>query len=886
MSIKKWFLFVFIKISFISSYSQQISGVVLDNFGKAIPKATILIKKTKGTYAISEFFLTNEEGAFTCILKKEYKNIIYIEANALNYKKTVDSIVTPIADKKFLFNFMLTPKVTELDEVIIAERKKFEIKKDTVVFNPEAYKDGTERKVEDLLKKLPGVEVTGDGRIKYRGKDVEAVQLDGDDLFGANYTMGTKNITVDIVEQIEAIEHYSKNPLLKGIENSDNVALNLKLKKGKVDYSGTADAGYGYGNKPYYDMSSTILGVAKKIKSFGVFSFNTIGLNKTPFDYFSGALSVEDIANSNLYSTKIINPSPINSILGSARIRINKEWSGNYNVIYRLSPRLKMKSNIYYIKDEFLRQELYQNQYNTGEELIRYSDRTSIIKTPQNKRLDLKLTYNVSEKSLVEFDTSVGEEVITSQNHLTKNLETTATTQLKTNDFFWKNILQVTNKLGTSQALQFKSVYARNNVPQKFNTFGNFLSEEGSTNLYSQFSENRKESLQNHLILLGKKNKIKYALTLGMEHNDTPFQSSLLENEINLPEFQNDFTYKKTNYYTLYSLAYKNKVWELEPSLTLNYIYQHIEDHLNTIQNTDKHIYNIEPSLNTVYHINTISKLRFFGEYKQNTPKENFLFTNSIVTNNRSLRKNVTSLNVEKLQKYTISYRINDLQKNIETNLAINHTNRKNIYLSNIEVNPNYTSITYFQSPVTVIDWHMTASIARYIRFLKTTVKHTSQYSISNFKNIVNQSELRDAQSRNYSGGLFAKTAFRIPVNFENNITYNVSSYFITTEQLKNTNSSITNTFKTIIKPNKNWMFTLFYYYFRPNLKNNQDFSFLDFSIQYRPKKIKWISGRLLGKNLLDNRVFQQVENSDYFTTVFQSNLIPRYFMFSLDINF
>lgn len=885
MFIKAYLLFFLIVLCVVSVQAQQINGSIKNTFNKEIPRANLLIKKELGSASISEFFTADETGEFSFTLKKEYKNVIYILANVLNYEKAIDSIVAPKIDHIYTFNFTLFPKITALDEVVIAERKRFEIKEDTVVFNPEAYTDGTERKVEDLIKKLPGMEVSEDGTIKYRGKEVLELQLDGDDLFGANYAIAIKNISSDMVEQVEAIDHYSKNPLLKGIENSDNVAVNLKLKKGKVDYSGTADIGYGYGNKPYYNIASTVLGIAKKMKSFGVLSFNTIGLNKTSFDYFSNTSTIEDIANEDLYSKKKIDQTPINSVLGSGRTRVNKEWSVNYNAIYRVSPKLSMKSNIFYVKDEFFRREVYQNEYKIGNEIISYADQTDITKVPENKRLDLKLTYNLSKKSLVELETSISDEQIVADNKLTRNLETTAATTLQSDDFFWKNKLTATAKLRPSLVMQFTSLYARNNAPQEFDIIGNFLSDEDIVNTYDQLSEFRKESFQNHFKVLGKRNNFKYTLTTGLHHYESPFQSSLLENKETVLGFKNDLLYQNTTYFSKFLLAYVRKKVEVESSLGMQYVSQRLEDNLDNAESKAKQDFYPKPYIRATYQLNPVTKVGFTGEYTQKTPQENFLFVNKVVTGNRSVNNNVLSLHLEEEQKYTASYKLNDLFKNIETNFYINYKIRKNVLLSNIEINPNFVSTTYFRSPVAIDDWFFIGSVKRYVRFLRTTIKLSSRYSISNFKNTINQSEIRDGKSKSYYGNIFAKTAFRIPINFENNISYTISSFDIV-GGADNTNYTLTNTFKTIVKPNKNWIFTLFHYYFKPNTENSQDFSFLDFSVRYRPSKIKWISGRFIGRNLLDNRIFEQIENSDFSTTVYQSNLISRYFMLSLDMSF
>ncbi|WP_109302533.1 TonB-dependent receptor [Aquimarina sp. AU474] len=882
----KQYISYFFFVLFVSvSFAQRLEGTVKDNFGVPLPRANVIIKTSRNNSRISEFFIANDQGKFSYLLKKKYDTTIFLEVNVLNFEKTIDSINSPNEGNTYNIDFVIFPKITQLEEVIIAERKKFSVKKDTVIFNPEAYKDGTERKVEDLLKKLPGIEVAENGKIKYRGKIVEVVQLDGDDLFGHNYSIGTKNISINMVDQIEAIENYSKNPLLKGIENSDNVALNLKLKKGKIDYSGTSDFGYGYGDKPYYDIATNILGIAKSFKSFGIFSFNNIGVNHSPFDYFSNSTTLEDIENVDLYAENIINDTPLSSVLSNSRTRLNNEWFGSYNFIYKISPTFSIKSNVYYLKDEFFRQELYENDFLIGSERINYSDRTEIIKKPENKRLDIKLTYNVSKKSLLEIESSISKEAVSSSNDFTRNLESNFDTKLKTDDFFWRNKIEFTNKLNQKTALQFKSLYSRNNTPQEFNTIGNFFSNEDVVNSYVQFSEYRKEVFQNHLILLGKRKNIKYAFTGGVDYFINPFRSSVVENEIRVSDFRNEFDYKKTNYFSQFSLFYIKKKWTIEPSLGVNYISQRLENNMSDIEVLKKNVFFPIPALKVVHRFNSVSTLRFSGSYEQKTPEESFLFRNEIITNNRSVRRNVVSLDLEKLQKYSLGYRMNDLFKNIDLNLLGGYTNRRNTYLSNINVNPNFTGITYFQSPINLEDYFVVFSIERYIRFIRTTFKHSSQYSVANFKNVVNQSELRNGKSQNYNGSIFAKTAFGIPLNFENKITYTVNTYEIV-GQSNNTNYSIKNALKAIVKPNKKWLFTITYDYFKPDTTRNEDFSFLDFEIKYKPEKIKWISGRFVGKNLLDNRVFQQIQNSDFSTTVYQSNLIPRYFMLSLDVSF
>ena len=268
------------------SFSQTLKGKVQNTLKEPI-SANILIKNSENKNLISEFFKTDDNGDFTAVLEENYTKI-YFEITAMGYEKIADSIISPSKNRTYNLNYILNEKITELQEVIVSQ-EKFEIEGDTVSFNPRSYKDGTERKVEDLIKKLPGMEVEENGSIKYRGKKVTSVQLEGDDLFGYNYAMGTRNISVDMVEQVQAIDNYSANSLLKGIENSEEVSINLKLKKGKLDISGDEKIGSGVDDNidPRNNIHLNLLGVSKKYKSFNSISYNNIGFNYSSEDYFS-----------------------------------------------------------------------------------------------------------------------------------------------------------------------------------------------------------------------------------------------------------------------------------------------------------------------------------------------------------------------------------------------------------------------------------------------------------------------------------------------------------------------------------------------------------------------------------------------------------------------
>lgn len=857
------------------SFSQTLKGKVQNTLKEPI-SANILIKNSENKNLISEFFKTDDNGDFTAVLEENYTKI-YFEITAMGYEKIADSIISPSKNRTYNLNYILNEKITELQEVIVSQ-EKFEIEGDTVSFNPRSYKDGTERKVEDLIKKLPGMEVEENGSIKYRGKKVTSVQLEGDDLFGYNYAMGTRNISVDMVEQVQAIDNYSANPLLKGIENSEEVAINLKLKKGKLDISGNGNLGSGFDNNidPRNDLNFNLLGISKKYKSFSSISYNNVGLNNSAEDYFSMSASLEDIQNEDFYAKKIIPENIFMSNFDTQRANINNQLAVSNNLIYRFSQKLSLKANISFLNDKITFLENNNTFFNT--ENINYNDQSETIKKPINKQLGFKLTYNTSKVSLLEIETAIQSEKINTSNSIVQNNNTFFNTSLKTENIFWNNKIQYTYKISNNKALQYISNFSINAIPQELNIYPISFSFNGNL----QKSEFEKKYYSNKFVLLGNSKKNKYVFTLGSVFENNPFNSNLFENNSSInPDFINQFNYKKATLFSEFGTTYALENWKFQPTLRISSINQ---TYKNDLESTNKTMQSfiVIPSLNISYSLSGNSTFKLTGSYEEKTPNEEYLFTNLIAQNNRFIRRNILDLNLQQNQNYILSYRYNNLFTAFSTNLSLIYNNNKNTYLSSIEIQDNFTISTFFQSPTNIENYSLNFGIEKYVNFLNSNIKHVSNYGINNYKNVVNQSDLRNNQSRNYNAYFFITTVFNFPINFQNKFNYS-NINFISDNQNSNTNISFNNNLKMLIKPNNKFLFTISYDYFKPNTKLNEDFTFLDFEIKYKPKKMRFIEFWLTGKNLLNNTFFSQTENTDFQNTTYQSSLMPSHFLLTLD---
>lgn len=875
---KNYFSFFFVLIP-LFYFGQTISGTIKDIDGNNIPFSNILIKENSNPSSIIEF--TNaRNGKFSIVLKKEYETVL-VELVAVGFYNETFIIEKPFKDKSYNIEFVLQKdKTTVLKEVIItSDKRPYSIKKDTLTYNIEKYKDGTERKIQDVLKKLPGIEVNEkSGEIKYKGKSVETVTLDGDNLFGYNYSLGTKNINIDMLEQVQAIENYSDNPLLKDIEGGEKVSINLKLKKGKTDYSGTLDFGLGINEetKLLNNTNASILGISKNYKSFGILSFNNIGINHTPFDYFSGNKSAEQFKEKDLITHKVISESLFSTIIDDERANINNMLFSNYNSIFKLSKRFSVKTNLYYLNDNINYNQIATNENSFNNEAFSTIDNFKTNKKPQFYRGDIELKYNSSKNSLVEYRAKFNYEEINTNSSITANTVSNYNSKLLSKNILLNQKIIFTNKLNKNQALQFQLNHSLNNIPQNLD-----LNLLGTINTNNQKSTFKKHYLDFMTNLLGTKNQSKYSIIVGSTYDITLYNS--INNLSSSSNNTNLIKYTKKSVYNLGSINFTLKKWSFIPSYSIKYLNQILNDRELQEKNKGKNIL-FEPSLLLRYKINNKSFVSSKVSLTQNPFSEENIFKNPVFINNRIKINNTPSLEIQENKSISFNYYNNNLYKNFFLSIGINYQENNGNYFSDFIINENETIINNFYLNEKNNNIGFNLSTEKFIRFLSTTFKLISSYSKTKYKNIINLSELRDNTSNIISNEFSIKTAFNTKINFENNATI---SYFSnkTTNSSDINNSSFTNSLKLKYRHSENLFSVISGDYFTPNTNNKaNNYLFLDFSIVYKPTNKKY-EFNLIGKNLLNNTSFSQTQISDFSRNTLQNNLISRYVFVNFTYN-
>jgi hypothetical protein len=232
------------------SYGQiKLEGAVRDSLNTPFELANV-IAINQETSALESYSITDEQGRYKLKLAKNgsYK----VQISYLGMKTLEEILLTKESD---LTKDYILRADNVLDEVELIFEMPVTIKGDTLIYNADSFKNGTERKLEDVLEKLPGVEINEDGQIEVEGKVVNKLMVNGKDFFDGDTKLAIKNIPSKAVDKIEVLRNYSEVGQLRGVgNNQDNVALNIKLKEGKENFwfgNVTAGAGTSPDNELY-----------------------------------------------------------------------------------------------------------------------------------------------------------------------------------------------------------------------------------------------------------------------------------------------------------------------------------------------------------------------------------------------------------------------------------------------------------------------------------------------------------------------------------------------------------------------------------------------------------------------------------------------------------
>ncbi|MFY0689201.1 MAG: TonB-dependent receptor [Cyclobacteriaceae bacterium] len=260
------YLILFLNLVAFTGYGQspvKFTGFVKDSIGNAVELANVVaIDQETGAYAsfgvtdyLGRFVLKIEEGK-TYSLKITFVGFEDYQEN-IKGRQNLSSPVT----------ITLKPNLTELAALEIVDEFPVMISGDTISYLADAFTDGTERKLEDILEDLPGFEVDDEGGVRVQGKQVEKIMVEGKEFFDGDTKLATQNIPANAVDRVQVLRNQNDISPMNGLNDSDDrIALNITLEEGKKNMLfGDLEAGYGldkryfgHANLFYYNPKTTL----------------------------------------------------------------------------------------------------------------------------------------------------------------------------------------------------------------------------------------------------------------------------------------------------------------------------------------------------------------------------------------------------------------------------------------------------------------------------------------------------------------------------------------------------------------------------------------------------------------------------------------------------
>ncbi len=354
----------------LSVYGQTvITGVVTDSEDKQ-PMTGVVITLIDTDEEVVTYSITNKEGAFNLKTDSELTSF-KLQARLLGYENHVRTVENKSQN---LYIEMSFGEIV-LREVEVKSQAMWS-REDTLVYSVDAFKSAGDKNIGDLLKKLPGVEVSESGGIKYQGESINKFYIEGLDLLERRYGIATNNVPVDAVQNVEIIENHQPVRAIKDDVFSDRAAVNLKLKKDKLSRPvGTVSIGAGYAEEPVWLAEAFAMSAGAKQQFIAMYKTNNsakdIASELNAQTLSSGSLEdVSGFSQRTLLNSHSFRSPP----LEKKRHLFNNSHIGSVNSLWKTGEHSQFRLNLQYLHDVSEENSTRNSEYFLPEGTLRISE--------------------------------------------------------------------------------------------------------------------------------------------------------------------------------------------------------------------------------------------------------------------------------------------------------------------------------------------------------------------------------------------------------------------------------------------------------------------------------------------------------------------------------
>ena len=864
------------------AYSQrELRGSVSDSIAP-LENANILAKPI-GKGAI-RFAVSDNKGKFVLDLEKEVNYTISVSYIGYAPQKIEISSENTLKE----YHFKLKAIGEQLKEVVITHNyTPISVKQDTITYKISAFLSGNERKMKEILEKLPGVEVDKKGSVFVNGKKITQMLIEGKLFFGGGSKLAVENIPADALDKIEVIDNYNEVDFLKKVSISEDLAMNVKLKEDKKKFVfGDIEAGVGY--RKSYLLHSSLFYYSSDLNISTIVDANNLGKSVFSLDdliRFQGGISAFSSnnakPNTNLLSFSLENKEfsehKSNFLaLNYGFSSVNKMNISGFGLFSNIFANEKQLTNIEYLTNSYL----FENRSSDEDK----KDILGIfnIKIDYNPNKDNKWYYNAQWNA--------------SNNHLKNTLLSVNNTENST----FKTFKEADN-ISLKQYIEWHKSYTDNHITtfminhiydkksidnQWINNKPFLLSfipleNEDFYHLkqIKNLNNNKLDVLFKYYWIVSKFHHLYINLGSNLAFNSLKINEKQLlsnqkEKDLTLANFGNDLKYQLTDAFL--GVDYR---FMIEKLITKFSLYVHCYS-LKTSQLSNVNAFNIsilEPSLDSKYDFNKSEAINLKYSLKNNFPTENLLINNYSLDDYQTIFKGNSLLKNESFHSFTMSYtrwgRLRGVNMNTSFTFLKKEKGIRNTYI--FEGTNRYIFPILLENPET--SWNIRTNIEQKINKFKYKVYFNANWF--NYKQLINSISSENTKTSQNIGVSF-RTFFKENPNI--NIFYNKE--FIQYKILTNSNLH-SDSFSVGLDYSfwNSWSMNGNYQYARINYEKftQKNFHMLNLSLDFQ-KKNNPFGYNLLINNLLDIQTQENNSLSDIQITERIKYILPRTFLFSV----
>ena len=892
-----------------SAFSQNIrfEGAIKDSTGVGLDMANVMAVNQQ-TKAMDAYAITNEAGKFILNLKA---NTVYtIKASYIGFQSYEKSVTTTASN----MNFPITLKEgTQLKNVEVVYEMPVTISGDTIIYNSDSFTNGTERKLEDVLKKLPGVEVNKDGEIEIEGKRVQKVMIEGKDFFDGDTKLATKNIPADALDKIQILRNYNEVSNLKGLDNNEeNIAINIKLKEGKKNFwFGDITAGIGVGHEEErYIINPKLFFYSPKYSLNIIANKNNIGeLPLTAQDYFkfTGGFknmmkkggSSFNVASNDLGILGLRNNQAANieSDFGAANFSFNpsKAWTlSGFGIV--LGNKTEIETTNISNRTDNLPDGTSQSITEKREDFTRQDSKLALLK--------LSSSYVPSAKMHFDYDALVKLSDQKENSSIFSTLLADIYTNKKQNPFSINQNLNYYYTLSDKHvfAAEFQHVfqeedpfYNANLETQPFVLSGyNGAQLRDDVNQKRFVKTNKLDAKIDYYYMVTPKSNIN--LTLGNTYSYQNFDSSIFQildngtqNDLTAVENSNNVDYAFNDVFLGVHYKFLKGKFTFNPGFSVHQ-YNMIDNQLGS--SNKESFTRILPDVYALWQIKKSQTLTYNYSFTNNFTDinklaEGYVFSNynSLFSGNRYLENSTSQVHSLRFFKYNM-FNFENIFANISYSKQVDGIKNKSLLTGVNQVSTAVNMNSNFADESLSGSGNYGRSFAKYYK-----ANARASFNWSKFNNIRvypdgdsdpnnNPTQIQTTESFNQSYTIGFSTNYKTIPNLGLSYTYSISDNF--SDTIYTDSPSLTLEYYFL----EAFSFTSEYNFFHNYNKSktiDSEYDFLTANLMYQKKGSKW-EWKLSGTNLLDTKSldtnsFSQLGGTSNFSSY---RVQPRYLILGL----